>query len=233
MPRRTPAALLIELLAAAATKLLAAAAAKLPVAAFATLLALGATACRAQKTLTVTSDPPGAEVRLDRELVGVTPVTVPFLYYGVRRLTLAKAGYLTRSERIEIDGPWYGHFPYDLLSEIVFPVGWDDDHFVHWKLEPGVEAVPLPELRSVLARANALRRSGPEGPRELPPVRLSPTSSLPSVSVPPPIELEPRPQDESELEPVPVDDAGETDAEVDLGTDSALDAQGDDPPERR
>jgi hypothetical protein len=40
---------------------------------------------------------------------------------------------------------------------------------VHAVLVPGDELISMPTLRSVLDRAEALRRAGPEGPGELPP----------------------------------------------------------------
>ena len=51
-------------------------------------------------------------------------------------------------------------------------MGWEDAHRVHLELEPGVDSLPQPDVRSVLERAEALRRAGPEGPRELPPLEM-------------------------------------------------------------
>ena len=147
------------------------------------LLAVAAvpgTACRAQRTLTIDSEPPGAQVRLDEDIVGETPVTVSFEHYGTRRVTLSKEGYRTVSRRVAVEAPLYGRFPLDLASEVLFPVGWEDHHRVFLRLAPGVDAVPAPDLRSVLARAEALRRAGPEGPRILPPVRPAPIETLPA-----------------------------------------------------
>lgn len=130
--------------------------------------------CRAQRTLVISSEPPGAEVRLDDEIVGETPLTKPFVHYGTRRLTLRKDGYLTWSSRVEVEAPWYGRFPWDLFSEVIFPIGWKDRHEYHVELEPGVEQISLPDLRTVLDRADALRRAGPDGPKDLPPRRQRP-----------------------------------------------------------
>lgn len=124
--------------------------------------------CAAKRTLTITSDPAGALVRLDDEPVGSTPLEVEFLHYGTRRVTYSMEGFLTRSVLVEVRPPWYARFPLDILSEVVLPVGWRDDHPVHEILSPGSEQMRPPVLRSVLERAEALRRAGPTGPRDMP-----------------------------------------------------------------
>jgi len=131
------------------------------------LLALGS--CAVERTLRVTSDPEGATVRIDDEIVGRTPVRVPFDHYGKRRVTLYRDGYLTHSERVDLRAPWFGVFPVDLVSEVLLPFGWKDRRRFHVTLVPGEEAVRLPSLTSVFERADILRSAGPEGPRDLPP----------------------------------------------------------------
>ena len=130
--------------------------------------ALLASGCQAQRRLVITSDPPGAEVRLDGRIIGVTPHEERFLHYGVRRVTLYKDGYLSYSEVVEIRGPWYTRFPVDFFSELLVPTGWEDRHEFHADLEPGRSKILTPVLDGVLARAERLRRSGPEGPVEEP-----------------------------------------------------------------
>ncbi|MHC5079610.1 MAG: PEGA domain-containing protein, partial [Planctomycetota bacterium] len=49
-----------------------------------------------ERTIEVRSDPPGAEVYLDRAFRGRTPVRLPFHHYGVREITVRKAGFKTR-----------------------------------------------------------------------------------------------------------------------------------------
>jgi len=129
--------------------------------------------CAAKRTLTITSDPSGALVRLDDEPIGETPMEVEFLHYGTRRVSYSLEGYLTTSVLIEVRAPWYARFPVDIFSEVILPIGWRDDHAVHASLTPGEEQLQPPALRSVLERAEALRRAGPTGPRELPPRDLA------------------------------------------------------------
>jgi hypothetical protein len=129
------------------------------------ILALLLAACAAQRSLTLTSTPPGAEVALDGELLGLTPRTVEFFDYGVRSVTFRMEGYLTHVERLELEPPWYARFPMDLVSELLVPWGWKDERSLAVVLEPGEDEVHLPSLMSVLERADELRRAGPEGPR--------------------------------------------------------------------
>jgi len=126
--------------------------------------------CVAERTLRITSNPPGAEVRLEDETVGTTPLELPFIHYGTRRLTLRMPGHRTWSDRIHIAPPWYARFPVDILTEVVFPVGWKHSPGFHVDLESDASVDTGPDLRSVLERADALKRAGPEGPRRLPPI---------------------------------------------------------------
>ena len=135
-------------------------------AAWATLLAgvLVASACQAQRSLRITSVPSGAQCRVDGEILGTTPVELKFVHYGGRRVTLYLEGYLTDSRVVELSPPWYGYFPFDILSEVLIPVGWQDRHQLQVVMQPGLDTISEPDLQSVLDRAESLRRAGPEGP---------------------------------------------------------------------
>lgn len=153
-------------------------------------LALALAGCRTRRYLEITTNPPGAEVRLDDERVGITPVKVPFEHFGVRRVTFYKPGYQTTSRRIKLRAPWYARFPLDIVSEVLLPVGLRDRRKVHQELVPGEAMVNLPSLRSVIERASVLRQAGPQGPRELPAAEPSVVPSEPEPPAPEP-ETEP------------------------------------------
>jgi hypothetical protein len=150
---------------------------------FVLVLAPLAAACRTERYLQITSTPPGATVRLDDEAVGITPVRVPFEHYGTRRLTFYLAGYRTESRKVRLRAPWHARFPLDIVTEVLLPIGLTDRRKVHAELVRGQEVMSIPSLRSVIERANYLRQSGPEGPRDLP--ELTP-SIVPSEPEPPP-----------------------------------------------
>ena len=139
-------------------------------------LCMACCACAAQRTLRIESDPPGALLRIDDRIVGVTPYTEEFFDYGTRRLTLYADGYHSTSRIVELDPPWYARFPIDILSEVIIPWGWKDPHTVRVSLEAVKGEVTVPDLNAVLERAQALRLAGPDGPSQLPP-RTSPRSA--------------------------------------------------------
>jgi hypothetical protein len=97
-----------------------------------------------ERRIYVRSDPPGADVYIDGEHVGVTraekdpqgPFYVNFAYYGTREFTLRKAGYTTRSGVIELKTPWYEYPPMDFFAEVLAPWKIVDRHEINEKLEP-------------------------------------------------------------------------------------------------
>ena len=130
-----------------------------------------ASGCAVKRTLVISSNPPGAEIRLDDRKIGTTPASIPFDHYGIRRITLYKEGYCTHSVRVHLRPPWYSRFPLDLVSEVLLPFGWHDKRRYGVDLVPGMATAAGPTLESVLERAEILRNSGPGGPRDLPPPR--------------------------------------------------------------
>lgn len=126
----------------------------------------------------ISSDPARAEVRIDGVRQGVTPLDVPFDYYGRRRITLYLDGYRTWSRVVPIEPRWYGYFPLDIFTEVLVPIGWRDVHEISVELEAGRGVLVAPDVQAVLDRAQALRRAGPdrlraiedgdEAPKEVP-----------------------------------------------------------------
>ena len=149
-------------------------------------------ACKVSRTLELTSTPPGAEVRLDDESVGRTPVKVPFEHYGTRRVTFYLSGYRTVSKQIELAPRWYARFPLDLVTEVLLPLGLSDRRHYHEELVPGEEVLSLPSLRSVIERAAVLREGGPEGPRALPEPGPAVVPSTPPAAEEPAPDPEPK-----------------------------------------
>ncbi len=133
------------------------------------LALISCASCAAQRILTISSEPPGALVLLDDQVVGTTPYQREFQAYGTRRVTLYHAGYRTSSRLVELIPPWYARFPIDIISEVLIPVGWKDIHAVDFTLEPESGEVTEPDLQAVLERAENLRRATPEGPRDMNP----------------------------------------------------------------
>ena len=116
------------------------------------------------RSLTVETDPSNALVYLDNELIGESPVTVPFTYYGTRKIMIEKKdedGVLTHERTIvyeKIKAPVYEVFPLDFFSEIVWPRELKDDHVLSYKLAE-LEQLSTKELQEkVLKNAEELRQ---------------------------------------------------------------------------
>ncbi len=116
------------------------------------------------RTITVKTNPSNASVYIDDKLVGESPVSVPFTYYGTRKIMIERRNddeKLTH-ERItsfeKIKTPVYEFFPLDFVSELVWPRELKDEHILTYDL---VELEPLTtkELQKrVLKNADELRQ---------------------------------------------------------------------------
>lgn len=115
---------------------------------------------RVARTLTVTSDPPGAIVFLNDNEVGRTPVTTNFTWYGTYRVRLEKDGYDTLALLEPVRAPWFQWVPIDLAFDTVVPGTHHDDHVLGpYKLDPVVASPP----EEVLGRARETRKDAIEG----------------------------------------------------------------------
>ena len=125
-------------------------------------------ACAPTRSFTVKSNPSGATVRIDGTAAGATPVTVPFEHHGTRRVTLYLEDYLVWSEAVEIEAPWWGTFPLDLITDNLVPWRLRDEHELEVALtpaadRPGVEGIDafLQRAASTHAREREQARQGP------------------------------------------------------------------------
>jgi hypothetical protein len=96
-----------------------------------------------ERRLYIRSDPPGADVYIDGELVGQTraadhpegPFYVNFIYYGTREYTMRKLGYATVTGEVQLETPWYEYPPMDFFAEVLTPWPIVDRHEIEVKLE--------------------------------------------------------------------------------------------------
>jgi hypothetical protein len=107
----------------------------------------------------VRSNPPGAMVYIDNQLIGTTPCATNFVYYGTREVRLVKAGYETYTVNQPIPAPWYEIPPLDFVSENLVWKKIQDFRTVTYDLKPQT-VVPTEQL---LGRAEELRRSTLQG----------------------------------------------------------------------
>ncbi|MEC9091689.1 MAG: PEGA domain-containing protein, partial [Planctomycetota bacterium] len=112
-----------------------------------------------QRRLTVHSNPAGALVYIDNVEIGLTPVSVPFTYYGTRTIRLEKDRFKTVEVQQKINAPWYQIPPLDFVSEILIPYEIRDERQVKVDMQP---LEPTNETE-VLQRANQIRQNSQQG----------------------------------------------------------------------
>lgn len=116
------------------------------------------------RTITVKTNPSNALVYIDDKLEGESPVTIPFTYYGTRKIMIEKRdedGRLTHERTTvfeKIKAPVYEIFPLDFFSEVLWPLEIEDDHILNYDL---VKLNPLPikeQQEKLLKNAEELRQ---------------------------------------------------------------------------
>ncbi len=111
-----------------------------------------------RRTITVTSNPPGARVWINDVEVGKTPVEASFTYYGVYDVRLMLDGYQPVSTSRDATQPWWENPPMDLVAE-AWPGRIRSDVRWHFLLAPASrtgELTPVQE-RTLMERAKSFR----------------------------------------------------------------------------
>ena len=106
-----------------------------------------------ERALVVETAPPGAEVWIDGEMAGLSPVRVPFSHYGTQEVVVVKGGYATVREVRAVKVPWYERFPIDFASENLWPWTLTDEHYFVYTLRPQTV-----DPEEVLKRAEEMRK---------------------------------------------------------------------------
>ena len=116
------------------------------------------------RTITVETNPSHAKVYIDNKFVGESPVSIPFTYYGTRKIMIEKKdadGVLLYERMIayeKIKTPVYEIFPLDLFSEMVWPLDIHDNHALSYDLAE-LDPLPKKELqKKMLKNAEELRQ---------------------------------------------------------------------------
>jgi len=118
------------------------------------LLALASGGC-VERFIEVKSEPPGAVVTLDDVRIGVTPVEIPYVWYGKRLLTVDLPGYVRVREILVLDPPWWQIIPMDFITDVLVPFTLTDRVEYAYALEKA--EVSQGEVEAVLKRAAELR----------------------------------------------------------------------------
>ena len=71
-----------------------------------------------RRTVTITTEPPGALLWLNDREVGRTPVEVDFEYYGTYDVRLERSGYEPMMTSGQANAPWWDTVGMDFLAEL-------------------------------------------------------------------------------------------------------------------
>ncbi len=111
------------------------------------------------RRVTILSDPPGALAKVDGKVIGYTPASFDYTWYGEREIELLKDGYETQRQLIKFSAPWYQRFPFEFLS----------DNFAGGRLQDrrqvriGMQRRRRDSSADVLQRARSLRSEANHG----------------------------------------------------------------------
>src|SRR3954451_24071148 len=112
-------------------------------------LGLGCLPGCVERRYTIRTDPPGAQVIVNNEEIGPTPVSRSFTYYGDREITLMLDGHQTQTIIQPIKAPWYDNYLTEFVSENLLPFHIRDEREFNYQMVP----TAIPAQNDLLARA--------------------------------------------------------------------------------
>jgi hypothetical protein len=92
-----------------------------------------------RRTVTINTKPEGARITLNDEVVGTSPVTKDFLWYGDYGVMAEKEGYAVVKSHKRLNAPWYQLPVVDLFTELLLPVEFHDRQTIDLELAPSTE----------------------------------------------------------------------------------------------
>lgn len=122
------------------------------------LIAMVSTGC-VRRRMTVRTNPPGATVSIDNQVIGTSPAASSYVFYGTREFRIEKDGYRTETIRRKIHPPWYQYPGIDFIAETLWPGEIRDERIIDVQLVP---KEMISELE-VTGRADALRNQARAG----------------------------------------------------------------------
>lgn len=106
-----------------------------------------------RRRMTVRTNPPGATVSVDNQLIGTSPAATSFVYYGTREFRIERDGYRTETIRRKIKPPWYQLPVLEFFSETLWPGEIRDERIIDIEMVPAT----VEPTGNVLGRAEMLR----------------------------------------------------------------------------
>lgn len=114
-----------------------------------------------ERTITVTTEPPGAVVWMNDQEIGRTPVETGFTFYGTYELRIRKEGFEPIVTQRKASAPWYEYPGPDLVASAL-PFRIRTALHWHFDLSPQAHAADPDGARAdLLERARAFRSELP------------------------------------------------------------------------
>jgi hypothetical protein len=112
-----------------------------------------------ERRMTITSEPPGATVRVNDVEVGRTPVAASFVYFGKYQVELEHEGYEPMRTKAKASTPIYEYPPIDLLASAL-PMNITSEVKWHFVMQPdAMKQQPQEQAdAALLQRAAELRK---------------------------------------------------------------------------
>jgi hypothetical protein len=129
-----------------------------------------------RKRMTVRTQPAGAMVYIDKQPIGLSPVSTNFNYYGTRSIELVRDGYRTEKFLRRFSPPWYEIPPLDFFSETLWPYEKRDERIIDVQLTPE----PVVPTDALIQSGEQLRLQASQGVAVKPPPTIGPSQPLPS-----------------------------------------------------
>lgn len=107
-----------------------------------------------ERRLTIRTTPEDAQVTLNDEEIGTSPVTVSFQWYADYTVRVTKPGYETLETHKKLKAPWYDHFPFDFVAQILTPQHIVDEYEWTFDLKPSEPA----DRNTVIQQALSLQQ---------------------------------------------------------------------------
>ncbi len=111
------------------------------------------------RRVTIHSDPPGALAKVDGKVIGYTPASYDYTWYGEREIELLRDGFETKKQLVRFDAPWYQRFPLEFFSDNFAGTHLQD----HRQIRIGMQPRRRDSSTDVLERGRSLQSEANHG----------------------------------------------------------------------
>jgi PEGA domain len=127
-----------------------------------------------RKRMTIRTNPPGAMVYVDKQPIGLTPVSSNFTYYGTRNIEIIRDGFRTERFLRKFSPVWYEIPPLDFVSETLWPFELRDERIIDVQLTQE----PVVSDEALIASGEQLKLQAGQGIAVSPPPTVGPISPI-------------------------------------------------------